>query len=103
CGAAEIFMSDLDGDGIIEDPLPGTNRGSFGRDVPDGAALNGLISSYNGQVSSGTLTPAGQALVTAGLFTAAQLRSLGATFNNGSAVPLAPANQVNLDWFVNTD
>ncbi len=103
CGAAEIFMSDLDGDGISEDPLPGTNRGSFGRDVPDAAALNGLISSYNGLVSSGTLTPAGQALVSAGLFTAAQLNALGATFNNGSAVPLAPANQVNLDWFVNTD
>ncbi|HKY28432.1 MAG TPA: TonB-dependent receptor, partial [Pyrinomonadaceae bacterium] len=103
CGAAEIFMSDLDGDGISEDPLPGTNRGSFGRDVRDGAELNGLITSYNGLVASGTLTPAGQALVSAGLFTAAQLRALGASFNNGSPVPLAPADQVNLDWFLNTD
>jgi hypothetical protein len=104
CGAAEIFMSDLDGDGITQDPLPGTNRGSFGRDAGNGAGtLNGLISAYNGQVSSGTLTPAGQALVTAGLFTAAQLRSLGGTYNGGSAVPLAPANQVGLDWFFNTD
>jgi hypothetical protein len=103
CGAAEIFMSDLDGDGITEDPLPGTNRGSFGRDVGGGSALNGLIGSFNGQVSSGTLTPAGQALVSAGLFTAAQLGSLGATFNNGFAIPLAPTNQVGLDWFVNTD
>ncbi|HKE59509.1 MAG TPA: TonB-dependent receptor, partial [Pyrinomonadaceae bacterium] len=69
CGAAEIFASDLDGDGISEDPLPGTNRGSFNRDVKNGAALNTLISGFNGQVSSGTLTPAGRSLVTAGLFT----------------------------------
>ena len=102
CGAAEIFFSDLDGDGISEDPLPGTNRGSFGRDVKDGAALNGLISSFNGQVNTG-LTPAGRALVSAGLFTEAQLRTLGATFNNGNQIPLAPANQVGLDWFANTD
>ena len=103
CGAAEIFMSDLDGDGISEDPLPGTNRGSFGRDVKNGAALNSLISSFNSQISSGALTPAGRALVSAGLFTEAQLKALGASFNNGSAIPLAPANQVGLDWFANTD
>ena len=103
CGAAEIFMSDLDGDGIIEDPLPGTNRGSFSRDVPDGAALNGLINDYNTQVAGGALTPAGRALVAAGLFTEAQLKALGATFNNGVPVPLAPADQVGLDWFSTTD
>jgi len=103
CGAAEIFMSDLDGDGIIEDPLPGTNRGSFSRDVKDGAALNALISAYNGQVSGGALTPAGKVLVSAGLFTAAQLSALGATFNNGVPVDLAPSNQVGLDWFSTTD
>jgi hypothetical protein len=103
CGAAEIFMSDLDGDGITEDPLPGTNRGSFGRDVRNGADLNRRIDAYNGQVASGTLTPAGQALVSAGLFTEAQLRALGATFNNGVPVDLAPQNQVGLDWFSTTD
>jgi hypothetical protein len=103
CGAAEIFMSDLDGDGIIEDPLPGTNRGSFGRDVADGAALNALIGSYNTQVTAGALTPAGQALVSAGLFTAAQLKALGATFNFGVPVDLAPPDQVGLDWFSTTD
>jgi hypothetical protein len=103
CGAAEIFFSDLDGDGIIEDPLPGTNRGSFGRDVRDAAALNALISAYNTRVSSGELTPAAQALVSSGLFTTAQLRSLGATLNFGDPVPLAPTNQVGLDWFSNTD
>ena len=103
CGAAEIFMSDLDGDGITEDPLPGSNRGSFGRDVKDGAALNSLISSYNSQVSAGALTPAGRALVTASLFTEAQLKALGAVYNAGSAIPLAPPDQVGIDWFANTD
>ncbi|MCM3904444.1 MAG: TonB-dependent receptor [Pyrinomonadaceae bacterium] len=103
CGAGEIFMSDLDGDGIIEDPLPGTNRGSFGRDVGNGADLNNLINAFNTQVTAGTLTPAGQALVTAGLFTAAQLGALGATFSGGVPVPLAPADQVGLDSFSNTD
>jgi hypothetical protein len=103
CGAAEIFLSDLDGDGITEDPLPGTNRGSFGRDVKNGAALNNLIGGFNSQVAAGTLTPAGRALVTAGLFTEAQLRALGGTFNNGTPIDLAPPNQVGLDSFSNTD
>jgi hypothetical protein len=103
CGAAEIFLSDLDGDGITEDPLPGTNRGSFNRDVKNGAALNTLISGFNSQIASGTLTPAGRALVTAGLFTEAQLKALGGTYNFGEAIPLAPANQVGLDSFFNTD
>ncbi|HKE59132.1 MAG TPA: hypothetical protein VKB46_20630, partial [Pyrinomonadaceae bacterium] len=53
--------------------------------------------------SAGTLTPAGRSLVTAGLFTEAQLRALGAVYNFGEAVPLAPANQVGLDSFSNTD
>jgi carboxypeptidase family protein len=103
CGAAEIFLSDLDGDGVTEDPLPGTNRGAFGRSVKDGQALNALISAFNQQAGNGTLTPAGQALVSAGLFTQAQLRSLGAVFNGGGPISLAPNNQVGLDSFINTD
>ncbi|MBO0858626.1 MAG: TonB-dependent receptor [Chloracidobacterium sp.] len=103
CGAAEIFLSDLDGDGVTQDPLPGTNRGSFGRDVKDGKALNSLITAFNQQISSGTLTPAGQALVSAGLFTPAQLQALGAVYNGGGPIALAPANQVGLDSLINTD
>jgi Carboxypeptidase regulatory-like domain/TonB dependent receptor len=103
CGAAEIFMSDLDGDGVTEDPLPGTNRGAFGRSVRNGAALNNLINSFNSQIGAGTLTPAGQALVSAGLFTPAQLNALGAVFGGGIPIKLAPANQVPLDWFFDTD
>lgn len=103
CTASEIFLSDLDGDGLFEDPLPGTNRGAFGRSAKDGQALNALISAFNQQVSSGTLTPAGNALVSAGLFTPAQLRALGAVFNGGTPIDLAPDNQVGLDSFINTD
>jgi hypothetical protein len=99
CDAAEIFFSDLDGDGITEDPLTGTNRGSFMRDVKDPAALNALITTFNTSVA-GTFTPAAKALISSGLFTTAQLQALGATIQ---PVPLAPANAVGIDWFANTD
>ncbi len=102
-GAAEIFFTDLDGDGITADPLPGTNRGAFARSVKDGKALNGLIGGFNQQVTSGALTPAANALVSAGLFSANQLKALGAVFNNGTPVALAPADQVGMDSFINTD
>ncbi len=100
-GSGEIFFTDFDGDGVTGDPLPGTNRGSFGRSVKENQ-LNALITSFNGTVAN-TLTPAAQALVTAGLFTQAQLASLHGTVNNGGTLPLAPADQVGLDSFTNTD
>lgn len=100
-GIGEIFFTDFDGDGTVQDPLPGTRRGSFGRDI-DVNGLNQLLTNFNGQVASG-FTPAAQALINAGLFTPDQLRSLGATFNAGSPIPLAPANQVELDAFSTTD
>lgn len=100
-GSGEIFFTDFDGDGVTGDPLPGTNRGSFGRDVKANQ-LNNLISSFNGTVGN-TLTPAGQALVSAGLFTQAQLVTLHGTVNNGGTLSLAPSDQVGLDSFINTD
>ncbi|HEV2664756.1 MAG TPA: TonB-dependent receptor, partial [Blastocatellia bacterium] len=62
-GAGEIFFTDLDGDGVTRDPLPGTGRGSFGRDVGV-ARLNQLITNFNNSVATG-LTPAAQALIDA--------------------------------------
>ncbi|MBO0858625.1 MAG: TonB-dependent receptor [Chloracidobacterium sp.] len=100
-GVGEIFFTDLNGDGTTGDPLPGTNRGSFGRGV-DVTKLNQLITNFNSTVATG-LTPAAQALVNAGLFTQPQLIALGATINNGQSLTLAPANQVGLDSFMNTD
>ncbi len=97
---AEIFMTDLNGDGSNGDPLPGTNRGSYGRDIGCGAeALNRVIDNYN-YTQAGQLTPAGQALVNAGLFTAAQLKKLGAV---SPRVTRAPEGQVCLDWLATTD
>jgi hypothetical protein len=97
-GADEIFYSDLDGDGVTEDPLPGTNRGAFGRTV-DASGLNSLITAYNSNVA-GNVTLAGQALINAGLFTKADLVALGAV---AQSVPLAPSDQIGNDAFYNTD
>jgi hypothetical protein len=95
---AEIFMTDLTGDGSGGDVLPGTNLGSFGHGVNPGN-LNNVISKFN-SVTAGTLTPAGQALVTTGLFSSAQLTQLGGVV---PAIPLAPKGQVGLDNFIAND
>jgi hypothetical protein len=97
---AEIFLTDFNGDGTGQDVLPGTNRGSYGRKIGCGdAALNRVIDAYN-STQAGNLTPAGQALVTSGLFTTAQLKSLGAV---SPTVARAPDGQVCLDSFITTD
>lgn len=99
-GAAEIFLTDLNGDGFNGDLLPGTNRGSYGRKIGCGAtALNRVIDDYN-STQAGNLTPAGQALVNAGLFTTLQLQRLGAV---SPTVARAPDGQVCLDSFITTD
>jgi len=94
----DIFVSDFTGDGTTGDVLPGTNIGSFGRDVKV-SRLNQVISNYN-RSYGGKLTPAGQALVSAGLFTQAQLAKLGAT---APVLSLAPKGQVANDTFTSTD
>jgi hypothetical protein len=83
-GAGQIFKTDVDGDGTEGDLVPGTNPGAYMHSIK-GAGLNKLISTYNSQYA-GQLTPAGQALVSAGLFTANELLQL-----NAVQQPLAPA------------
>jgi hypothetical protein len=73
--AGEIFRSDLTGDGTVGDLLPNTNIGSTGK--YSNGNLAQVISRYN-QTYAGKLTPAGQALATAGLFSTPQLLALGA-------------------------
>jgi Carboxypeptidase regulatory-like domain len=79
---AGIFHSDLTGDGTVQDLLPVSGQsvgkpGQFMRSLsPTG--LVDAINSWN-STQAGTLTPAGQALVGAGLFTTAQLQALQAT------------------------
>jgi hypothetical protein len=94
----EIFRTDVTGDGTLGDPLPGTNIGTFGRSVKVGG-LNNLLNSYNSS-SAGQLTPAGQALVSAGLFTQSQLDQLGAVT---PTLALAPAGQVGVSPRFTTD
>ena len=106
-GAGDIFFSDLTGDGTTGDILTGTNIGSFGRSV-NGSNINNTINNFN-STSVNTLSPAGQALVSAGLFTQAQLVALGGTIGTGCLdpvgcpVPLAPTGQVSLGWLKTFD
>jgi len=88
---AQIFESDLTGDGTTGDVLPGTNVGAFGRSV-NPSNINGYINAYNNKYA-GQLTPAGQALVSAGLFSASQLQQLGAV---APQIADAPAGQVGM-------
>jgi hypothetical protein len=87
---AQIFQTDVDGDGTTGDLVPGTNPGYYEHQIK-GKSLNTLISNYNA-TQAGTLTPAGQALVTAGLFTPGQLTALG-----GVQQAIAPASNTPLN------
>ena len=124
--AGEIFRTDVNGDGEygsqsqtgnngFGDILPGTNVGSFGRSISAGG-LNGAINNYLNKYA-GQLTPAGQALVSAGLFTQSQLVALGAVTpgacqsgtttpvatNQPTCVALAPKGNVGLAWLKGFD
>ena len=80
---AGIFHSDLTGDGTNQDLIPTSpaqaagKPGQFSRSVT-ASSLTNVINSWN-STQAGTLTPAGQSLVGAGLFTVAQLQALQAT------------------------
>jgi hypothetical protein len=98
-GPGEIFRTDFTGDGTVQDILPGTAVGSFGRSI-SARGLNNEIKQYNSNVA-GTLTPAGQALVAAGLFTQVQLLAMtdsntGLPTAAGPPVALAPPGEVGL-------
>lgn len=96
-GANGIFGTDLNGDGGTgsgsprSDVFPGVDAGEFGRKVHSLSQLNKIIQQFN-STYAGHLTPHGQALVNAGLFTEAQLKQLGAVV---PAVPLIPGNAPN--------
>ena len=88
----DIFQTDVTGDGTSElEVVPGSNIGAFDRSVKHGD-INNFISHYN-STFAGQLTPAGQAVVTAGLFTSGQLASLGAVT---PTLPLAPPGEVGV-------
>jgi hypothetical protein len=78
--AAGIFTSDVTGDGTTGDVLPGSNVGSYNRGIKPGD-LTKVIANYNTKYA-GTLSPAGVAVVNAGLLTATQLQQLGGTLES---------------------
>jgi hypothetical protein len=86
----QIFQTDVDGDGTTGDLVPGTNPGYYEHQIK-GGNLNTLINNYNA-TQAGQPTPAGQALIAAGLFTQGQLTAL-----NGVQQPIAaaPSNPLN--------
>ena len=111
-GAGAIFQSDFSGSGVTGDPLPiaqtsatcGTvggscnyttyKNGAFGRSLSP-AGLNAAVENYNSAIAGKTVTPAGQALINAGLFTEAQLIALGAT---PQSIDTSNPSQVPLGW-----
>lgn len=79
---AQIFQTDVSGDGSIADLVPGTRPGAYMHDYK-AKTLQSLINQYNSRYAN-TLTPAGQALVTNGLFSGAELVAL-----QGAQQPIA--------------
>jgi hypothetical protein len=92
--AGEIFHTDFTGDGTTGDLLPGTNVGAFGRSVTPGN-MTSVLEHYNNTIA-GTILPAGEALMNAGLFTHDQLVALGAV---ADTIPLGPlTNRAGFRW-----
>jgi hypothetical protein len=99
-----IFQTDITGDGTgdgsnasnreLGDLLPGTNLGGFGRSFGTNG-LNKLISNYNNTLV-GQPTPAGQVLISNGLFTAAQLQALGGVIGGSTPTATLPYGPLQL-------
>lgn len=96
-GPGEIFHSDLTGDGTIGDILPGYKSGAFMRSVKPNQ-LAKVIANYN-STYAGQLTPAGETVVSSGLFTAAEMTSLGAVTPTIAAPPAHNAGNGSLRTF----
>jgi hypothetical protein len=107
--AEDIFSFDTVGDGQTTlAPVPGSNIGSFGRGIK-ADNLNAFLQTLSDK-SGNQLTPAGQALVTAGLFTQDQLVALCAVTPSlegsagcGPKFALAPPGNVGNDAFFTFD
>ncbi|HKW87430.1 MAG TPA: carboxypeptidase regulatory-like domain-containing protein [Candidatus Acidoferrales bacterium] len=104
---AEIFFTDINGDGKGTDVLPGTNLGAFGRTIRGVGGLNNAINKFNANFA-GTFTPAALSLCNncsatssaTAPFTAAQLASLGAVI---PPIASASPDQVTTSWLWTTD
>jgi hypothetical protein len=100
-GGAEVLVTDWNGDGSTGDIVEGGNVGSYMRNTkPSG--LQSFISNYNSSVANGSnpQTPAGQQLITGGVFSLPELVTLG-----GVQQPLAAAvpDPAGMGWFKTLD
>ncbi|MBZ5599291.1 MAG: carboxypeptidase regulatory-like domain-containing protein [Acidobacteriia bacterium] len=103
-----IFITDVTGDGTgdgtavsnggVGDLVPGTKLGGGGG-YSSGGSINKLIDAYN-RIYAGQLTPAGVALVNAGVVTGSQMSALGGV---QQPIPDAPPGQVGLAWLRTMD
>jgi hypothetical protein len=93
----EIYRTDFTGDGTPGDLFPIRNPGKF--NAVSTSSLARDISSYNSTVA-GALTPAGQALVVANLFTQSQLATLRGTT---PFIIVPPAGQFSNESFKSLD
>jgi Carboxypeptidase regulatory-like domain len=114
-GYSQMFQTDFSGTGVDANTftgaaiLPGTTSGSFGRTISPGS-VNTVLNAYNnaavgagcpaGMLGANCPTPAGQVLLSNGLFSLAQLQALGGV---APSVPLAPAGQNGLAWLKEMD
>ena len=101
----EIYHTDFTGDGTYGDLINSAETGigkpgTFNHGVSKGQ-LAGVINNFNTNVA-GLPTPAGQALINAGLFTLAQLQSPGF---GGVVTPIAapPTNNSGNTWYKDVD
>ena len=95
--SGEIFNSDITGDGTVGDILPGYKAGSFMRSVKPNQLAN-VVANYN-LSGANKLTPAGQALVTAGLMTSNEMLELGGVTRTIAAPPTNNAGNGTLRTF----
>jgi hypothetical protein len=85
--AGQIFTTNLSGDGTsLFFPTGGT--GSYSRGIK-GSGLKKTIDAFNQQYA-GTLTPAGKAVVNAGILTESQMAAIGAVIQPIAAPPSNP-------------
>jgi Carboxypeptidase regulatory-like domain len=86
--AGEIFRTDVTGDGSTGDLVPGTLPGDYMHRIK-GSGLNRLINNYNA-ANAGQPTPAGRALIGAGLLTLQQLQALNGVQQQIATAPTTP-------------
>jgi hypothetical protein len=93
-GLGEIFRTDVTGDGTTGDLLPSTTPGAYEHSIK-GASLNQVINNFNA-TQAGQPTPAGTALLNAGLFSLGELQSLQAVKPLLATAPTHPISNAAL-------